>query len=354
MVIQQASNPFKNPRHMAVIITRLMEIYLATNPSIRFLIITYPMHHLALMLALRDHIGSEVFKVVTIVPAAPFAPRTSSLSLGAEDFTYGRQSPSIYEFDRASSSLSNPFFTPDQPSTDIGKPDFVLYTTSPFDTVERVPIRIDLLIEEIGDFVIPPEDPSPVMVPRPAVAWDPVPTGLPHPLSNVTRAGISTPLTPLDLDTAAKYHTSKLMAKYQYQRLKRYPGAPPRNSEVVNAQWEHTYRKVYKSFRKVKLVKEKSNLVNGSINPSDDEKADDEGDPENSEDEPDDASITSIPITPIKDDISLISLNENPFESPFEDGTEADSESIGTIQRHLVNSNGEADNGSRPTLSHRL
>ncbi|KFY31174.1 hypothetical protein V493_01350 [Pseudogymnoascus sp. VKM F-4281 (FW-2241)] len=299
MLIQQASNPFKNPEHMAVIITRLMEIYLAGNPSIRFLIITYPMHHLSLMLALRDHIGVDVFKIVAIVPAAPFSQRTSSLFLGAEgDFTTGRISPTVYPFDRSSSPLANPFVTPDQPSRDDGKPDFVLYTTSPFDTVERVPMRIDLLIQEIEEYVNPPEDSSPVMVPRPAVAWDPEPTGLPHPLANVTRAGNSTPLEPIDLEAAVRYQTTKLMAKYQYQRLKRNPGAPPREPEVVTAQWEHTYKKVHKAFRKIKLSKDKPDLGGMSINPSDDEKADDECDPGNSEDEPDDASISFISITP--------------------------------------------------------
>lgn len=344
-LVQQASNPFKNPKHMASIVTRLMEMYLAGNPSVRFLIITYPMHHLSLMLALRDHIGSEVFKVVTIVPAAPFSQRTSSLSLGAdEDFTYGRQSPTVYEFDGTSSHPSNPFFTPDQPSKDIGKPDFVLYTTSPFDTIERVPIRIDLLIQEIEEYVNPPEDPSPVMAPRPAVAWVPEPTGLPHPLSNVTRAGLSTPLEPIDLEAAARSQTSKLMAKYQYQRLKRYPGAPPREPEVVSAQWEHTYRKVYKEFRKIKLGKDKPDLGIRSINPSDDEKADDEGDPVSSEDESDDASVTSISISPTKEDTSLTAVNEDPFK----DGTELDNASVGTVQHHPANFDEELNSDGEP------
>lgn len=356
MLIQQASNPFKNPRHMAVIITRLMEIYLAGNPSIRFLIITYPMHHLSLMLALRDHIGTEVFKVVTIVPAAPFGQRTSSLCLGAdEDSITGREPSPVYQPATTSSPLSNPFLTPDQPSRDIEKPDFVLYSTSPFDTVERVPIRIDLLIQEIEEYVNPPQDPSPSMAPRPAVAWDPVPTGLPHPLTNVTRAGISTPLEPIDLEAAARYQTSKLMAKYQHQRLERYPSAPPRKPEVVNAQWEHTYKKVYKAFRKIKLGKEKPDLGGRSINPSDDEKADDEGDPEDSEDDSDDSSITSISITPIKDNTSLTAVNENPFNSD----AEPDTASIETAQHYPVNSDEELntgdtepDNASITTVQH--
>lgn len=347
MLIQQASNPFKNPEHMAVIITRLMEIYLAGNPSIRFLIITYPMHHLSLMLALRDHIGVDVFKIVAIVPAAPFSQRTSSLFLGAEgDFTTGRISPTVYPFDRSSSPLANPFVTPDQPSRDDGKPDFVLYTTSPFDTVERVPMRIDLLIQEIEEYVNPPEDSSPVMVPRPAVAWDPEPTGLPHPLANVTRAGNSTPLEPIDLEAAVRYQTTKLMAKYQYQRLKRNPGAPPREPEVVTAQWEHTYKKVHKAFRKIKLSKDKPDLGGMSINPSDDEKADDECDPGNSEDEPDDASISFISITPIKDDTGLTAATDDPFK----DDTEPNNASTGTVQRHPVNSDEElnSSDGSSP------
>ncbi|OBT85719.1 hypothetical protein VE02_05247 [Pseudogymnoascus sp. 03VT05] len=375
MLIQQASNPFKTPRHMANVVTRLLEIYLAGNPDIRFLIITYPMHHLSLMLSLRDHIGSDVFKVVTIVPAAPFAQRSSSLREGKEDFTHGRQSPTIYDFDKTSSPPSNPFFTPDEPSESIGKPDFVLYTTSPFDTVERVPIRLDLLIQEIEEFVNPPEEPFPILGPRPAVAWNSEPTGLPHPLTNVTRAGIDTPLEPIDLDAAVRYQTSKLMAKYQYQRLKCYPGAPPREPEVVNAQWEHTYKKVYKAFRKIKLGKDKPDPAGASINPSDDEKADDEGDPDNSEDESDDASITSIPITPIKDDMSTKSVLITPTkddtstksipitptkddtsvtavnEDPFQDGPEeADNASTGTVERHPIHSEEEqfSAEGSSP------
>ncbi|OBT52639.1 hypothetical protein VE04_07297 [Pseudogymnoascus sp. 24MN13] len=329
MLIQQASNPFKNPRHMATVVTRLLEIYLAGNPDIRFLIITYPMHHLSLMLSLRDHIGSDVFKVVTIVPAAPFAQRSSSLVEGGEDFTHGRQSPTIYDFDRTTSEPVNPFFAPDEPSESIGKPDFVLYTTSPFDTVERVPIRMDLLIQEIEEFVNPPEDPFPITGP-------------------VQQAGIDTPLEPIDLDAAVRYQTSKLMAKYQYQRLKRYPGAPAREPEVVNAQWEHTYKKVYKAFRKVKLGKDKPDVGGASINPSDDEKADDEGDPENSEGESDDASITSIPITPIKDNTSIKSISVTPIkndtnvtavnEDPFQDGPESDNASTGTVERHPIHS----------------
>ncbi|OBT98415.1 hypothetical protein VE01_03088 [Pseudogymnoascus verrucosus] len=360
MLIQQASNPFKNPRYMATVVTRLLEIYLAGNPDIRFLIITYPMHHLSLMLSLRDHIGSDVFKVVTIVPAAPFAQRSSSLGEGGEDFTHGRQSPTIYDFDRTTSEPVNLFFTPDEPSESIGKPDFVLYTTSPFDTVERVPIRMDLLIQEIEEFVNPPEDPFPITGPRPAVAWTSEPTGLPHPLANITRAGIDTPLEPIDLDAAVRYQTSKLMAKYQYQRLKRYPGAPPRESEVVNAQWEHTYKKVYKAFRKIKLGKDKPDLAGASINPSDDEKADDEGDPENSEDESDDESITSIPITPIKDNTSIKSIPITPTkddtsvtevnEDPFQDGPEEDDASTGTVERHPIHSEEElfSAEGSSP------
>ncbi|KFY40592.1 hypothetical protein V494_03428 [Pseudogymnoascus sp. VKM F-4513 (FW-928)] len=347
MLIQQASNPFKNPRHMAVVMTRLMELYLASNPSIRFLIITFPMHHLSLMLALRDHIGVDVFKVVTIIPAPPFGQRTSSLLRNSDgDSTTERKSPTKPKFNETYNPLPNPFLTPDQPSKEIGKPDFVLYTTSPQDTVERVPIRIDLLIEEIEGFVNPPEDFSPVMAPRPAISWGPEPTGLPHPLSNITRASNSKPLEPIDLDAAVRYQTSKLMAKYQYQRLKRFPGAPPRTADVVNAQWEHTYKKVYREFRKIKLARDRGVSVT-SLNPSDDEKADDEGDPGSSDSEIDVASIITFDGI-VKDDTGRTAVNENPFDSYVV----PDDASVETIERHLVDSEEEPDNVSVPTVQH--
>ncbi|KFX90866.1 hypothetical protein O988_07998 [Pseudogymnoascus sp. VKM F-3808] len=322
LLAQQASNPFKNPRHMAAITTRLMEIYLAANPAIRFLIITYPMHHLSLMLALRDHIGPEVFKVVTIVPAAPFGPRTSSLTLGLEgESTPGKDATPKDQASKASPTMSNPYLTPHPPTTDLGKPDFVLYTTSPLDTIERVPIRIDLLIQEIEEYVNPSEDPTPVMAPRPAVAWDTAPTGLPHPLTNTTRTAHYTSLSPLNLKVAAKLKTSTLMAKYHTLRRKRYPNAAPRTAEMVNAQWEYTYKNVYNAFRKIKLVKERAEMGRSSLNPSDDEKADDEGDDDSSEDEVDDSSRSSESITPTKANTSFtatVNENENPFNSDAE------------------------------------
>lgn len=60
------SNPFTSPSQVAKLFVPHLERYLSSNPSVRFLIITFPLASLSSMIALRSLLGTEAMKVAML------------------------------------------------------------------------------------------------------------------------------------------------------------------------------------------------------------------------------------------------------------------------------------------------
>ncbi|KAG9241451.1 hypothetical protein BJ878DRAFT_466366 [Calycina marina] len=72
---------FENPTLLAAYLVPHLEAYLATNNSVRLLVLLYPADHLATVTALRALLGSKLFKIAGIVDSSscdPSSPRNSS------------------------------------------------------------------------------------------------------------------------------------------------------------------------------------------------------------------------------------------------------------------------------------
>lgn len=76
----QTSNPFTSPDKLAKLFVPHLERYLSSNPSFRFLIITFPSGSLSSMIALRNLLGVEVMKVAMISNPRPSTPIQSTPS----------------------------------------------------------------------------------------------------------------------------------------------------------------------------------------------------------------------------------------------------------------------------------
>lgn len=63
---QQKSNPFTSPDQLAQLFVTHLERYLSSNPSVRFLIITFPSGSIRSMIALRNLLGADVMKVAML------------------------------------------------------------------------------------------------------------------------------------------------------------------------------------------------------------------------------------------------------------------------------------------------
>jgi len=74
----QTSNPFTSPSKLSILLVPHLETYLSTNPTLRFLILTFPSTHLTTLLCLRKLVGSTNLKVATIVNAPASFPQRSS------------------------------------------------------------------------------------------------------------------------------------------------------------------------------------------------------------------------------------------------------------------------------------
>lgn len=67
LVDQTLDSPFTDPTTLANLILPHLETYLSAHPDVRFLIIEFVVEHLPTVLALRRLIGSELFKVASII-----------------------------------------------------------------------------------------------------------------------------------------------------------------------------------------------------------------------------------------------------------------------------------------------
>lgn len=63
---QQKSNPFTSPDQLAQLFVTHLERYLSSNPSVRFLIITFPSGSISSMIALRNLLGADAMKVAML------------------------------------------------------------------------------------------------------------------------------------------------------------------------------------------------------------------------------------------------------------------------------------------------
>lgn len=74
----QISNPFTQPSKLALLLIPHLETYLSTNPTLRFLILTFPSTHLTTMLCLRKLVGSANLRVANIINSPSSFPERSS------------------------------------------------------------------------------------------------------------------------------------------------------------------------------------------------------------------------------------------------------------------------------------
>lgn len=80
---QQKSNPFTSPNQLAQLFVTHLERYLSSNPSVRFLIITFPSGSISSMIALRNLLGADAMKVAMLSNSRSSTPIQSIPSSGA-------------------------------------------------------------------------------------------------------------------------------------------------------------------------------------------------------------------------------------------------------------------------------
>lgn len=80
---QQKSNPFTSPDQLAQLFVTHLERYLSSNPSVRFLIITFPSGSIRSMIALRNLLGADAMRVAMLTNSRSSTPIQSITSSGA-------------------------------------------------------------------------------------------------------------------------------------------------------------------------------------------------------------------------------------------------------------------------------
>jgi hypothetical protein len=83
-VSRGTANPLTSSTLLATLIVPHIETYLATNPSVRLLVLIYPSFHLPTVVALRKLLGQDVLRIAGILDALSSdpRPRTPSISNG--------------------------------------------------------------------------------------------------------------------------------------------------------------------------------------------------------------------------------------------------------------------------------
>jgi hypothetical protein len=78
LITQGKANPLSDPTLLATLLIPQIETYLATNPSIRLLILIYPSSHLPTVVALRRLLGQDILKIAGILDTLSSDPPSYS------------------------------------------------------------------------------------------------------------------------------------------------------------------------------------------------------------------------------------------------------------------------------------
>lgn len=204
---QSGINPSSNPLILATLLVPQLEAYLATNPDVRFLVLTYPANHLSTIIALRRLIGQDVLKVAGILdslssdpPSFASRPRTPTsfhaLSTGAVT-TSPRRTTSHHSHAKSNSFRTVHNHTPSHRSrtsestVSFSKADYLLpsMATDAERTSFLSSIRTSLI--EKSPFYHPEPEPAPVIIEKIIERFIERPSAVPPPTSTSSYPPVS-------------------------------------------------------------------------------------------------------------------------------------------------------------------
>lgn len=271
LTAQSAFNPRLNPTLLATLLIPQIEAYLASNASIRFLILHYPEQHLAAILALRKLLGSGLLNVAGILdslasdPPPMSRPRTpiTANPLSNEAISSRNKRHDSFKHTRTSSittlqgqaalagSVRTAIAAKLDSSISFAKADFLLPSTATDSEITTFLSGIWKVLMDKSSFYVPEPEPKPVLIEK--APLPPTPTATPSSTrdrddtySSVSYRGTKSKISRLTSSTAnnpPRYPPSTTRSRREYA-----PSVAPSTKTTasekerkVDREWENFY-----------------------------------------------------------------------------------------------------------------
>jgi len=196
LTAQSVFNPRLNPTLLATLLVPQIEAYLASNTSIRLLILHYPEQHLATILALRKLLGSGLLNVAGILdslasdPPPMSRPRTpiTANPLSNEAISSRNKRHDSFKHTRTSSittlqgqaalagSIRAAIAAKPDSSISFAKADFLLPSTATDSEITTFLSGIWKVLMDKSSFYIPEPEPKPILIEKLPLPLTPAPT----------------------------------------------------------------------------------------------------------------------------------------------------------------------------------
>lgn len=194
--LQSTFNPFSSPEATAACIVPQLEAYLATNNSVRLLILHYSSNHLAIIMALRKILGQDVLKIAGIMdslssdpPSIVSHPRTPTTNPLSNDATsthkrapqaHARESSqrrnSISSHISTLNTASNHSLKKSESGVSFSKANYLLPSAATDAEITAFLSGIWTSLMEKSAFYTPEPEPKPIIVEKPALPPTPTTT----------------------------------------------------------------------------------------------------------------------------------------------------------------------------------